>query len=247
MDFSSQFHEKMAKYQPDFQIRGLLTGKDRVYPLGTDTKVLSTVFELIARPLVFEIAGENGLLVVEPRMQNFYPDFTLMKDESDVAKLAVDVKTTYRNFRRDGSWTASFTLGSYTSFLRTETKNIVFPYSEYAKHYVIGFIYTRAEAVTAKHFYMLSSRDDIPCPIADVEFFVHEKYRIAGERAGSGNTTNIGSIVGWSIEDFAQGRGPFAEAGEHVFLDYWRNYGRTRQTRPYTNLSEYYEWKGKYG
>ena len=45
-----------------------------------------------------------------------------MTDEKDEAKVAIDVKTTYRNFTANGEWTASFTLGSYTSFMRNETK-----------------------------------------------------------------------------------------------------------------------------
>lgn len=241
-DFPSEFHGKMAKYRPDFRIRGLLTQGERVYPLGSDTKVLSTVFELIARPLVYEISEEQKLTVYEPEAQNFYPDFTLMTGADDVQKVAVDVKTTFRNFRPDGkSWIASFTLGSYTSFLRNETKNIAFAYSEYAKHYILGFIYTRT-GETGNHFYALDD-EDIPCPIADVEFFVSEKYRLAGERPGSGNTANIGSIIGTSVQDFARGGGPFAQAGEEVFVDYWRNYGRTRHTRPYSNLAEYHQWK----
>ena len=218
-DFPSEFDRKMAKHQPDFGILGFLTRAGRIYPLGSDTKVLSTVFELIARPLVFEIAREQKVRVHEPEAQNFYPDFTLMTDAGDAQKIAVDVKSTYRNFRPDGkSWVAGFTLGSYTSFLRKETKNIAFPHSQYAKHYIVGFIYTRT-GDTGKHFYALKDKG-IPCPIADVEFFVCEKYQIAGLRAGSGNTTNIGSIVGTSVEDFAKGSGPFAEVGEQVFLDY---------------------------
>lgn len=101
--------------KPDFRVRGLLTSGDVVYPLGNDTKVLSTVFELIARPFVYQVARENGYLVREARVQNVYPDFTLMKSEDDPAKLAVDVKTTYRLFRKNG-WIAKFTLGGYTSF-----------------------------------------------------------------------------------------------------------------------------------
>ena len=73
-------------------------------------------------------------------------------DESDNQKIAVDVKTTYRRFTAGGTWKAGFTLGSYTSFMRRNTKNIVFPYERYAKHYIIGFIYTRVEVGESKVF-----------------------------------------------------------------------------------------------
>jgi len=242
MDFIKEFYAKMKKYKPSFEIKGLLTSNDKIFPLGTDTKVLSKVFELAVRPIIFEIANEHGLIVYQPKQQNFYPDFTLMRDENDKEKIAVDVKSTYRNFREDGTWTASFTLGSYTFFLRNETKNIAFPYSQYVKHYIIGFIYTRID-YEGEHIYELKDRHKIQCPFKDVEYFAQEKYRIAGERPGSGNTTNIGSITGSSIGDFASGNGPFAEAGQEVFLDYWRNYGTTSSTRKYSNLREYYKWK----
>ena len=153
------------------------------------------------------------------------------------------MKTTYRRFTSGGQWRASFTLGSYTSFLRNGTKNIVFPYSDYARHYVIGFVYTRRQEVSQDVF-TLGELEDATCPYTDVEWFVQEKHRIAGERPGSGNTTNIGSIVASSVEEFAAGNGPFARPGEDVFLDYWRNYGPTAATRAYKNVAEYYSWKG---
>ena len=52
--------------------------------------------------------------------------------------------------------------------------------------------------------------------------FVQEKWRIAIDRPGSGNTKNIGSVS--SIEDLINGNGTFAGLGENVFDDYWINY-----------------------
>ena len=244
LDFIAAFMEKVERYQPDFLVRGIITCDNTVYRIGTDTKVISKVFELVVRPFVLEIASDHGLSVVEPKKQNYYPDFTLMAGESDGEKIAVDVKTTYRRrLRADGSWSASFTLGGYTSFLRNETKNIVFAYSQYARHYIVGFIYDRAGSTSSRQIFTLSELDQVPCPIRDVEFFVQEKYRIASERPGSGNTANIGSITGSSVVDFAAGKGPFAEAGEAVFVDYWRHYGTSATGREYRNLQEYWNWK----
>ena len=241
MDFIAEFNRKMEEYQPKFEILGLLSADDRIYQIGTDTKVLSTAFELMARPLIFKVAEEHGLVVHEPAAQNFYPDFTLMTDRDDPAKIAVDVKSTYRNFGRGGKWNASFTLGSYTSFLINETKNIAFPYSQYAKHYILGFIYTRTiaapvadDAEEPERIFTLDKRGEIPCPIEDVACFVQEKYRIASKRAGSGNTTNIGSITGTSIAAFAEGNGPFAADSDEAFLTYWRSYGVNKDRAPRT-------------
>ena len=241
-DFLTAFRERMLAEAPYLEVIGILSGDDRLYSLGTDTKVLSTVFELMVRPLLFELARDNGLVFVEPPQQNYYPDFTLMRDELDNQKIAVDVKTTYRRFTAGGTWRASFTLGSYTSFMHRNTKNILFPYDQYAKHYIIGFIYTRAEIGEPKVF-ALEERERAERPYHHVEWFVQEKHRIASERAGSGNTTNIGSIVASSSAEFAEGKGPFAEAGEEVFLDYWRHYAPSAAARMYNNLAGYYEWR----
>lgn len=243
MNLISEFHRKMTKYQPDFDIAGLLARDGRIYPFGTDTKVLSTIFEMTVRPFILEIAQDNNLLVFEPVQQNFYPDFTLMSGKEDTSKIAIDVKSTYRDFRVDNSWRASFTLGGYTSFLRNETKNIAFPYSQYEKHYIIGFIYSRMTLQKEAKTYTIEDLSEIPCPFYDVEYFVQEKYLISGEHPGSGNTTNIGSIRGSSIEEFAEGKGPFAKHEESVFEDYWRNYGKSANERPYSNLAEYWQWK----
>ena len=241
-DFITVFTEKMLAEAPSFEVIGILSANETVYSLGTDTKVLSTVFELMTRPHLLAVANDNGFVVREPAQQNYYPDFTLMRDESDKQKIAVDVKTTYRRFATDGRWKAGFTLGSYTSFMRSNTKNILFPYDDYVRHYVIGFIYTRLVA-GGQNVFALEERKEATRPFGNVEWFVQEKHRIAGERAGSGNTTNIGSIGASSNQEFAAGNGPFAQAGEEIFLDYWRNYGTSAATRNYSNLSEYYAWK----
>jgi len=106
----------------------------------------------------------------------------------------------------------------------------VFPFDEYSEHWVIGFIYNRVaeKKAGAEHSYSISDLLDIPLPFENVDVFVQEKWRISSDRAGSGNTTNIGSING-TLEDFEEGRGPFES--EEEFLEYWRSYGRTKSDR----------------
>ena len=178
-----------------YEVCGIVDRERRVYPLGSDTKVLSTVFELIARPVIFQLAEERGLQVVEPASQNHYPDFTLLKNNADHDKIAIDVKTTYR--KPNGMFT--YTLGGYTSFIRkgNEGKNIVFPFNQYAAHWVIGFVYDRVATKKSadSHIFDVSDLQKIPLAFANVAFFIQEKWRISSDRAGSGNTTNIGSIT----------------------------------------------------
>ncbi len=83
-------------------------------------------------------------------------------------------------------------------------------------------IYTESTVPDERDVYTLDTLDKIKSVIRDITFFVQEKWRIASERPGSGNTKNIGSVT--SINQLINGRGPFAELGEDVFDDYWMNY-----------------------
>ena len=83
----------------------------------------------------------------------------------------------------------------------------MFPFSDYQEHYIIGFVYSRGKKSNrgSPFVYPVDELDNVPVPIENIEFFVQEKWRIAGDRAGSGNTTNIGSITG-TIDDFREGK-----------------------------------------
>lgn len=191
---------------------------------------------------MIEIAKETGLQLIEPSVQNHYPDFTLCTGPNCKRKIAIDVKTTYIEKPND---TFSFTLGGYTSFIRqgNEHKNIVYPFTDYTEHWVIGYVYERlAEKKSAMHaLYTVDQIKEVPLPYRNVRVFVQEKWRISSDRAGSGNTTNIGSITG-RLQQFSDGEGPFRD--EFEFLDYWRNYGRTAAHRQnFKNIKEYRDWR----
>ena len=239
MDFVNEFIKKVNIAKPSWLVRGIISVDDFVYGFGTDTKILSRVFELLSYPFIKEIADDNGYILEVSSEQTVYPDFTLYKSKESKEKISIDVKSTYRK-GKDKPF--NFTLGSYTSFLRNNTKNIMYPYDEYSKHWVIGFVYNRAhDGSKSVDIVQLKDRGKIDSPFKDVAFFVQEKFKIAGERPGSGNTANIGSILG-RMEDFEGGNGPFSKLGEKVFRDYWANYGRFKP-RPYSNLQEYLKWK----
>lgn len=51
---------------------------------------------------------------------------------------------------------------------------------------------------------------------------VREKWEIASDSSGSGNTANIGSIT--CIEDILNGNDVFKNLGEQWFNEYWMNY-----------------------
>jgi len=231
----------LAEVQNGYSLCGIVDRRGRVYPLGSDTKVISTLFEIVTRQAVATYAMNAGLLLAEPEKQNHYPDFTLMRGDGDRQKIALDVKTTYPK-QNDSRF--SYTLGSYTSYIRpdTESKNILYPYSQYREHWIIGFVYKRVggKRETSGRIYSFDELREMPVPFDDVEVFVQEKWRIAGDRAESGNTANIGSISA-TLPDFIAGRGVFDSEAE--FLEYWRGYKRTKAARQksYSNVQEFRE------
>ncbi len=97
---------------------------------------------------------------------------------------------------------------------------------------------------------MLEELPSITSVIGNIQFFIAEKWRIASDKGGSGNTANIGSIQ--RIKDILEGKGMFSRLGEEWFDDYWMNYGKiTRKTSDsrtvkIRSLQEFVEYrKGK--
>ena len=88
---------------------------------------------------------------------------------------------------------------------------------------MLGIIYSENENNADEYnCYALENLDTIVSVIKDITFFVQEKWKIATDRPGSGNTKNIGSVL--SIGSLINGTGKFAELDECVFDDYWMNY-----------------------
>ena len=240
-EFREKFYQLYTKYKVNWEVYGFLSSDDKIYVIGSDTKVLSTVFELLCAPLIKEIADLYGYKI-EDAPQTIYPDFTLLKDENDKSKIAIDIKTTYR---RGIDKPFVYTLGSYTSFLRNNTKNILYPYDQYKHHWIIGFLYSRRDNKAEPTILPYQEREKIIPPYGEVEFFIQEKYKIIGERPASGNTTNIGSFPAKNIKELAEGNGPFAKLGKEACDEYWRNFNSSIKKRKYTNIKEFLKWQNK--
>ncbi len=231
----NKFYQKAKNI--DFNVVGLLCSNQDVLTLGSDSKLIGRIFELLSFGVLSDICNENNWRLEETESQTVYPDFTIILPNGD--KIAVDIKTTYRRYNSKNELKKfGFTLGAFASFLRNNTKNIAYPYNQYKQHFVIGFVYDRiksAKAGIVKHI-----GDNIPIPYNNVEFFIQEKYKIAGDKPGSGNTENIGSILSTDISDFRQGKGIFAQLGNEIFEQYWKGYPRFRATtKDYTSLNEF--------
>lgn len=230
----------------DNEIVGFVNRKGGIYTVGSDSKIIGRLFEVLTQPLLQNVADKLNMTLNSSPRQTIYPDFWLSnKNNSDNDRIAIDIKTTYR--RKPGS-KFGFTLGSYTSFLRNGTKNIAGNYNMYKYHLIIGYVYTRNNDYNTE-VVPFSKIDNIKPPVLDIQSFVAEKYKISGEKPGSGNTANIGTISSPNIDDFINEKGPFSLLGNEVFEDYWQNYPtpsqRANHNSKYTNLKEYINWKKK--
>ncbi len=239
------FHNSLATDSGEWVVKGFIDIYRNIYTISIDTKVISKIVELILFPIIYRFAQENNYRVVLAEHQNHYPDISLIAPDN--TKIALDLKSTYRVSKQSVS---GFTLGAFTGYFRKRdsTKNIVFPYNNYAAHFVLGVIYSRNENISdEREVYTLDNLQNIVSVIQNFTFLLQEKWKIAYDHPGSGNTKNIGSIK--NINKLVQGEGPFASFSEEVFNDYWMNYLTKDMAEaidsdiPYRNLEQYWEWR----
>ena len=243
---AASFAKAVATNEGEWIIKGFIDVYQRVYSISVDTKIVSKVLELLLFPMFVKFAKKHGLEIELCQHQNFYPDLTFTHSPSG-NRFAVDIKSTYRE---SGTKVNGMTLDAFTGYFRNRDskKNTLYPYSQYAAHFVLGVIYTKCEDVAdERKQFSLDDLDKIPSVIKDFTFFAQPKFRIATARPGSGNTKNIGSSN--IIDTLINGTGPFASLGEEVYDDYWMFY-LTRDMaeavgvkRPYMNLKTYLEYK----
>jgi len=247
-EFANGLGEQIAK-DNEWTIKGFIDLFRNIYTISSDTKVISKILELHLFPFFVSFAESIGYTIELPDCQNWYPDMTFIKNEDQTIKFAVDIKTTYR---KKGSVECNgFTLGSHGEYFcnRDSDKNIQYPYKEYKGHFCLGIIYTRKinSKMHELKAYKIDEIDKIPSLIRDFLFFVQEKWKIASDKEGSGNTANIGSIK--NINDLIKGNGVFAKAGEILFDDYWRNYGKIEiddgegNSKKIVSFSEFLKYK----
>jgi hypothetical protein len=111
-----------------------------------------------------------------------------------------------------------------------------------------------ASVMDERKRYKLADLQQIVSVIRDFDFFVQEKWRIAIDRPGSGNTKNIGSSC--LSSELKNGAALFTKHpnGQALFDDYWMYYltkdmakAADLPKRPYTDLKSYFSYRGMRG
>lgn len=270
-----RFADKLEKYvstdNGDWTVKGFIDVYKNIYTISSDTKIVSKILEIHIFPQILQFAESIGYKIILAEKQNWYPDLTFVKKDNDAVKFALDIKTTFR--RNDK--TAGFTLGSHGGYFkeRDKDKNIQFPYSQYLGHYCLGVIYTRTDIsdklaeteiyqvqelqeecempntkVGERSITTVKNLKSITSVIKDFDFFAAEKWKIASDKQGSGNTANIGSV--FDIADLKNENGIFSQLGEEWFDEYWINHGAATMVKDgkptkITSLKDFLEFKGR--
>ncbi len=244
LDYFEEFKKVVTTDDNEWVVKGFIDIYKNIYTISLDTKVISKIIELMLFPTVLKFASEYNYKVLPTKYQNYYPDMTFITENNE--KIAVDLKSTYY---KNKDTVNGFTLGSFTGYFRNRdsTKNILFPYNEYSAHYVLGVVYKRTEHdIDEYKKYTLDDLKSISSVANDFTFLLQEKYKLATDKPGSGNTKNIGSVK--KIDELIKGKGPFSTRGIDVFDNYWMNYYTKDMALaidskpPYKNLEEYDLW-----
>lgn len=241
----------VATSDSQWTVKGFIDVFRNVYTISADTKIVSKILEIHLFPKLLDFAQRHSYRIVLADHQNYYPDISFVSEEDNTVKFAVDFKTTYRLPNKPG-FCNGFTLGSHGSYFvnRDTRKNIQFPYNAYLGHFCLGIIYSRTDSVNIDETKVVpvEQLQSITSVIEDMQFFACEKWEIASDSQGSGNTANIGSIV--RMEDILKGNGVFKNLGEEWFDQYWMNYGKitiktgTGAQKKITKLDEFLRFKG---
>lgn len=269
--FSEELEKYVSTENGDWSVKGFIDVYKNIYTISSDTKIVSKILEIHIFPQILQFAEENNYNIILTEHQNYYPDLTFIHKKYQEVKFAVDLKTTYRK----KSGVSSFTLGSHGSYFkeRDKKKNIQYPYNEYLAHFCLGVIYTRTDMsddasdteiyqvqdlqeeyetenqmVGEREVTTVKNLKSITSVIKDFDFFVAEKWKIASDKQGSGNTANIGATL--SIEDLKKENGIFSQLGEEWFDEYWINYGsatmlKNGEPKKITTLKDFLEFKGR--
>jgi hypothetical protein len=249
-EFCNTIISHVSSSDGQWSIKGFIDIYKNVYTISSDTKIVSKILEIHLFPKVLAFAEKVGYSIVLADHQNYYPDITFVNKKNEKIKFAVDFKTTYRK-PDNKDLCNGFTLGSHGEYFinRTSKKNIQFPYNEYKGHFCFGIIYDRMNGITIDETksYKVDELKSITSVVKNFQFFIAEKWKIASDKGGSGNTANIGSIN--FINDILNEKGMFSKLGEEWFDDYWMNFGKITlkdkegKVKKITNLKDFIKYR----
>lgn len=275
--FTTKLEKYVSTDNGDWSVKGFIDVYKNIYTISSDTKIVSKILEIHIFPQLLQFADEIGYKILLTEHQNYYPDLTFINKDNEDVKFAVDLKTTYRKKSGISSFTLG-SHGSYfkerdkkkniqfpyNQYLGHYCLGVIYTrtdinadtssdteiyqvqelqWSDESQEYeTLNKKVGEREVTTVKNLKSITS------VIKDFDFFAAEKWKIASDKQGSGNTANIGSTL--SIDDLRNENGVFSQLGEEWFDEYWINFGSATMVKDgkptkITNLKDFLEFKGR--
>ena len=69
LDLISIFNKKLEKKDINWEVSAIISPNKKLYSLGSDSKLIGRIFELLSYSILQEIADENGLILYPSKKQ----------------------------------------------------------------------------------------------------------------------------------------------------------------------------------
>lgn len=276
--FADKLEKYVSTDNGDWTVKGFIDVYKNIYTISSDTKIVSKILEIHIFPQILQLADSIGYKIILAEKQNWYPDLTFVKKDNEEVKFALDIKTTFRRNDKTAGFTLGshggyfkerdmdkniqFPYNQYTGhyclgviYSRTDVSDDLAKAEIYQVQELqeesrkIGTSYeTPNKKVGERSVTTVKNLKSITSVIKDFDFFAAEKWKIASDKQGSGNTANIGSI--FDIDDLKNENGIFSKLGEEWFDEYWINHGSATMVKDgkptkITTLKDFLVFKGR--
>ena len=192
--FVTALAEHIQTDDKQWAVKGFIDVYKNIYTISADTKIVSKILEIHLFPKILVFARKHKYNLVLTDHQNYYPDISFVSEANPELKFAVDLKTTYR-LEDKPAFCNGFTLGSHGEYFinRQSRKNIQFPYAEYAGHFCLGAIYSRAvsDKLAEARVRQIGELRSIVSVVRNFQFFVCEKWEIPNDRYNRAQPTDL--------------------------------------------------------
>lgn len=170
------------------------------HPMPKIPQVITGIFEDLAKERTIPFAKEKYECEVEEAGSREYPDLTLYGGKFGNKKIALEFKTARRASSNECSRMSLGSCAGYFLYPDKKRAGCKYPYGEYSKHWIVGFIYTWDVEADSSQM------------VSDIEVIVQPKWKIASRSTASGDTAAIGAIT--NIANLKAGNGEFASEAE---------------------------------
>lgn len=211
-DFKTDFENLFKDFR--WTIKGFIDENGKVCDLPDIPQVITGIFQEVAKQKVKSFLRQNYHCQIIQGGAREYPEITAFGGKLKEGKIAIDIKTTRRVSKNRVS---GFSMGSYAGYFTHPDQKLPgckFPYGDFKKHWIIGFVYTWNPRADSLHM------------VSDIEVIVNEKWKLASKSTATGTTFAVSSVRNFNA--LRAGKGDFSSLQE--FESFWRAKGLKRES-----------------